>query len=370
MKKIIFCLIAIPAAVSVGQVQPFRLQSDRIGTCQAVYESWKAKDDKITEFAFPFSVVFPFGDKTKVYAITAPAFSNLDTGVKYSLGGLSDLKIGGHSLMLNDKLLLTYGLNLPTGKHALTSEQYPVAGVLAMPAFNFRVPTMGQGLDVQAGLNGAGELGDFVVGYGATFLMKGPFKPFDGVKDSYNPGDEITFALGADRDAVLMGKEMKLTADVLYTMYFHDTWGEKKVFQSGNRIWIQLMSSFKINENDVVVLIRERIKGKNKTNTGEVFDLERKNSNANQFEIQAYLYAPPKNDMQLYGTAEFRMYSKNAFGAGGATLFGPGGGIRKQTSPNMTLTGEARIYFGNVNTGTKSVSTTGFKIAGGVEYLF
>ncbi|MBN1893529.1 hypothetical protein JW906_03495 [bacterium] len=370
MKIRILFLMAVPAAVSLVQAQPFRLQSDRIGTCQAVYESWKAKDDKITEFAFPFSVVYPFGDKTKMYAVTAPAFSNLDTGEKFSLGGWSDLKIGGHSLVFDDKMLLTFGLNLPTGKHALTSEQVPVASVLAMPAFNFRVPTLGQGLDVQAGLNGAGEFGDFVVGYGATYLIKGPFQPFDGLEDSYNPGDEITFALGADRNAVLLGREMRLTADVLYTLYFPDTWGEEKVFQSGNRIWIQVMSTFKWNEKDVAVLIRERIKGKNKKNTGEVFDLERKNSNANQFEIQAYLYAPPKEDMQLYGTAEIRLYSKNDFGSGGATLFGPGCGIRKRTSPGMTLTGEARIYFGNLSTGTKSVSATGFKLSGGLEYLF
>jgi len=356
--------------IEAQEWMPYRLQSGIFGNAGCAFDFWKVKKDKVSEFSIPLMMVYPCSPKLTLYGMTGPAFSSLNTGESYGLSGLSDLKIGGHYLTWNDRWLLTFGLNLPTGKSALKTEEYAVASVLTLPAFNFRTPSMGQGLDLQAGLNGARELGDFRIGYGVSYLLKGAFKPFDAVADSYNPGDELAFSIGADRRVEWFGKDMRLTGDMLYSVYFGDTWRKEKVFKSGNRLLIQLMSVFRQGPCDVVILLRDRLKAKNKTGSFSVYETERKNSNGNQFEIQGTAYYPTGPDMRLKGILEFKLYGNSDYGTGGATLFGLGGGVRRKLTAKMDFDGGVRVYFGSYRTSVESAGVLGLKIDGGIVYAF
>lgn len=354
----ILLAVLMTAAACTAQVQ--RLQSDRIGGAGLSFEFWKAEEDKISEFAIPVKVVYPYNEKLNLYAMTAPAFSSLKTGVDYSLGGLSDLKWGGHYLFGDDRYLLTFGVNLPTGKSALSVDEYAVASALTIPAFDFRVPSLGQGLDLQVGISTAREMGDFIVGGSVGYLMKGGFKPFDGFDESYNPGDEITLTAGVNRGNLL--------ADLMYTVYFNDKWGGEEVFRSGNKLVLQLMSTFQVSRFDVVVFVREAIKSKNKTGAGDIYETERKNSNANQFDIQGHVFLPGANKYRLKGIVDFKLYSNNDYGTGGATLFGLGAGGEMMLMPGLTFKGEARLYFGSIKSSEDRASAFGLKLFGGVEY--
>ena len=128
-------LLLVFAGILHGQDQPVRLQSERIGGAGISLEYWKASDDQIVSFSLPLTFLYPHSDKILLYATTAPAFNSLKTGTSYSLNGLSDLKLGGHALILNDSYLITFGLNLPTGKSGMSTNEYPVASALTMPAF-------------------------------------------------------------------------------------------------------------------------------------------------------------------------------------------------------------------------------------------
>ena len=358
------CLLLVFASVIFGQEQPYRLQSNGgLGTGLS-FEFWKAGNDRVTELAIPVSFLLPINERFRLYAMTSPAFSNLNTGVSYSLGGMSDVKWGGH-YFLSNRTLITFGMNLPTGKSGLESEEYSVANVLAMPAFNFRVPNFGQGLDVHLGLNMAQELGDFIVGAGVSYIMKGGFQAYSGYDDIYNPGDEITVSTGIDK--ALKG-DVRLTGDILYTIYFDDTWAGEQVFRSGNRLLVQLMSTFKLNLWDMVVLIRNRSKGKNRTGSGEIFDTERKNTNMNQLEVQGIGTYPVSEKTLLKGIVELKFYTNNDYGTGGATLLGFGGGGMFRLTPRMDFNGELRCYFGSLEHITGATGVFGVKIFGGLTY--
>ena len=58
-----------------------------------------------------------------------------------------------------------------------------------------------------------------------------------------------------------------MEVDVLYTIYTDDVWEDEEVFRSGNKLTFQLMSNFKLGAMDMILFMRERIKGKNKTGT-------------------------------------------------------------------------------------------------------
>ena len=368
--KITITLIFICIFISSlsGQVQLRRLQTGIIGAAGVSFESWKAKDNKVTEMSIPVMFIYPYSPKMSFYAMTSSVSSNLDAGEKYSLNGLSDLKWGGHYLMMNDKLLVTLGMNLPTGKHALKVEEYSVASALSVPAFNFRTPTLGQGFDVQLGANSAMEMGSWILGYGASYLMKGKFKPLKEYEDAYNPGDEVTLTAGLDNNSAAQEKSMLIRGDVLYTLYFDDTWGGEKVFKSGNRILVQLLSQFKLGSYDAGLFVRERIKGKNTTGSGKTYATERLNSNANQFEVQGWAWFPSGQNARLKGLCDVKLYSDSDFGTGGATLFGLGGGGQFRLSPKLSFNGDLRYYFGKIKTSVEKVDATGMKLFGGFEY--
>jgi hypothetical protein len=367
----ILLLLFFFSASVISQDQTYRLHSDRIGGAGLSFEFWKAKKDQVTQFAFPFSYIYPYNKKIRFFAVTSPAFTGLNTGGSYGLGGLSDIKLGGHIWTLNDGVLITFGLNLPTGNHKLDGEEYAVASVLSMPAFNFRVPSLGQGLDIQLGANTAWEMGDFVVGYGISYLKKGGFKAYEGQSKIYNPGDEITISWGIQKREVFMfGRNMDIKADILYTGYASDEWGDEKVFSSGNRFIVQVLSQFKVDPVDVVVLIRDRIKEKNSTATEGFLNTERKNRNGSQFEILGIGYYPYARNIRLKGIFDFKLYSNNDYDTGGATLFGFGGGGQMRLTPQIVLNGDLRFYLGSIKTGAERVFTFGLKLFGGIQYTF
>jgi len=370
--KEIFFLLAIlfffGRGILYAQDQPVRLQSEKVGSAGISLEYWKAEDDQIVSFSLPLTFLYPYSDKIRFYATTAPSTNSLNTGTSYSLSGLSDLKIGGHALILNDQYLLTFGFNLPTGKSGMATDEYPVASVLTMPAFNFRVPSLGQGFDIQAGINGAREMGEFILGYGVSYLMKGGFKPYQDNDASYNPGEEITFTVGADRTYDWFDRDVRMTGDILYTIYTNDTWEGEEIFKSGNSLIFQIQSLFKVKEYDCILFIRERMKGKNKTGSGDFFDTERKNSNINQFQIQAIASKSTKPDLRIRGIVDLKLYSNNGYGTGGATLLGLGAGGKYQMSPRLVLDAECRIYFGSIVTSYEGVSAYGVQLFGGLQY--
>jgi hypothetical protein len=359
--------VLLSISVSFGQVQLRRLQTDITGSAGVSFESWKAKDNKVTEISVPVMFIYPVNPKMSLYAMTSPVSSNLEAGRRYSLSGLSDLKWGGHFLTMNDRLLITLGVNLPTGKHALAVEEYSVASALSVPAFNFRTPTLGQGFDVQLGANSAMEAGSFILGYGASYIMKGKFKPLKEYEQDYDPGDEITLTAGVDRNTAILGKDMQIRGDVLYTLYFDDSWGGQKVFKSGNRLLIQLYSRFMLGSRDAALFIRERIKGKNTTGSGKTYATERLNSNANQFEVQGWAWFSSGRNYGLKGLFDVKLYSDSDYNTGGAALFGLGGGGRFRLSPNLWFNGDLRYYFGKIKTSVEKIDAAGIKLFGGFE---
>jgi hypothetical protein len=361
---LIMPLVGLFSSMLSGQVKPGRLQSDIIGSAGISFETWKAADNKVTEMSIPIMLRLPVNPKLSLYAMTSQVSSNLTAGEKFNLNGLADLKWGGHYLALNDELLITFGMNVPTGKHALENEEYSVASVLSMPAFNFRTPSLGQGLDIQLGLNTARDFGGAVMGFGASYIMKGGFKPFKASDEAYHPGDELTLTVGMDKS---VGMDSQLKADVLYTMYFDDSWGDKRVFKSGNRILAQLMYEFKMGSTDMGLFVRERIKGKNKTGAEKTYATERLNSNGNQLEIQGWGWIPSSGTTKWKLLLDFKLYSDSEYKTGGATLIGAGLGGRFGLSPGLAFDGDIRYYTGKIKTSVEKVNAAGLKVYGGFE---
>jgi hypothetical protein len=365
-----FVMIALCLApvLAPGQTRVDRVLSERRASAGFSFQSWSAGDDRVTEWCFPVSFMLPLGTGAGLYALTFPAVSaDLRSGGSRRLSGGSDLKLGGHALLFSDRVLLTAGVNVPSGKHALRSGEYAVASVLAQPAFTFRVPTLGQGLDFQAGLSGAFEWRGLFVGCGTAYLKKGGFKPFLDADGTYDPGDEWSLTAGAEKPASVLGRDVRFTADALFSTYRDDRWGGVRVFRSGNRLLLQVRSLFRVEPFDVTFSVRDRIRSKNRVGSGPSLDPERRNMNGNQFEIAGSAVRAVRPGFSWRGLASFRNFSTNGYGAGGASLLGLGAGLRLDVASGRTLDLEGRYDAGSLRDGGGSVAASGLSLSGGLE---
>ncbi|HPG38917.1 MAG TPA: hypothetical protein PLP19_08680 [bacterium] len=371
IRKIFYALLFlyIPAAL-FAQPPVQRLQQQMSTLAGISFETWKAEQDRITQFALPITFIYPFNERSRLDVITSPALSTLSSGDSYSLNGLSDTRVRGHYLTANEKYLFTYGLVLPTGKSSLTTEEFNVANAVALHAFNFRVPSLGQGMDINLGIATAFQYNDNVIGAGFSILKKNNYKPFKDYDYNYQPGDEFTFTTGIERNITTMGKEARVTADLVYTIYSSDKGNDEEIFKSGNRFMLQSGIFIPFNNYDLQIFLREKIKGKNKAGVGDQFEQERKNRNGNEFQITGQVILPPKNTSQIIGLFDMMLFGNNQYKTGGATLFGLGGGYRYKINSTLFFDGQLWFYMGSMKTGVESKSLTGIKLNGGIRYYF
>jgi len=362
---ILACLLIIQSLMAQSGL---RLQSEQYIRVGAGYEYWHANEQSVSQFSLPMTYIYPFSDKVRMYAVTSPAFSSWYTrDSDLHMIGLSDVKIGGHILTLNDELLITLGINVPTGKEQLTMKEYSVASQVTNPVFDFRVPCLGQGADIQIGANTAWEVGDFIVGYGISLFLKGSYRPQKSYENiRYRPGNEVSFTWGIYREMRLFNRDMKISADVLYSGYGSDKFADSTFFSSGNRLIVQSMSQFQEGPLGMILLIRDRIKSKNEWFYQTHYD----GSHGNQFEMEtqvSYLLDP---DLTVRGLTDLKVYGNNDSGLGGATVFGLGGGVLKKVSSQLTANGEARFNFGALKPGSDWSSVFGMSFYAGIIYTF
>lgn len=358
---LLWIAVCLPLHVLFGQAANYRLQRDPMIQAGLSIESWKAGDDRMSSFTIPMTFMFPATEKLLIYGMTTPAFNRLNTGEAYALDGMSDVKVGGHYLALNDKVLFTFGLNLPTGKNTLSTEEYAVANIMVMPALQFRMPSLGQGFDAQFGLSTAGEVGPMILGGGVSYFIKNGFEPFSDYEGEYNPGEELTLTLGLG-----LGRT---NIDLLYTIYSKDIWEGEEVFRSGNRFIAQLLTHFQFKSMEMTLFVRESFKGKNMTGSGSVLETEAKNSNVNMFDIQLLGLYPESDNIWYKGALDLKIYSNNEYDVGGATLFGFGGGILLKLSESVVFDLDMRYYTGVLKLTAENVTTAGLKMFGGLQFI-
>ena len=331
------------------------------------FQTWGIEgDQRVTEWVIPAVYLIPINRRLNFDIWTAPTFASFSS-VDGGLNGLSDTRIRGSYLMMQESLLLTAGINLPTGKSSLGAEESAVASILSINAMDFRVPNLGQGFKINLGGAYAQELNGTMVGGGIGLLLQGAFKPVKGSDFKYTPGNEITLTLGADRSVEFGGREFKLTGDIAYTLYGNDELDGQEVFKSGNKLLIDLRSAFNIEPIDVMVYLRNRSKGKNQSGIGNIIE-ESNNSNGNQFELGGMGFYPFDERITLKGLLDIKMHSRNANETAGAFIFGIGGGAEYTWSEKMVFDGLIKFSKGSLKVPDDSVGLTGFEIGVGIRY--
>jgi len=165
----------------------------------------------LTQFSTQFSASVPITsawklDVTVGYGTSAvTAADSARVSRNQSLSGLTDTRLRISGQPFGEAMTIVVGVNAPTGRTKLTSEDVAALRVVGAPVFRLAVPTLGVGPGGSAGIVYAFRAAGWAIGAGAGYEMRGKYSPIDAVifnvptSSTLDPGDLIRLSLGGDR---------------------------------------------------------------------------------------------------------------------------------------------------------------------------
>ncbi len=328
------------------------------------YQRWanEADDEPIQQVVAPLNLFLKLQDNVYLNISNSPASTSYSD---ISISGVSDTWVRATYIMPNNFLMFNVGIGAPTGKTQLTDTESFVTQFLSESAFQFRLPSHGQGMSMRGGIAMALPYQDnFIFGLGANYTYKTQYKPIE--TDSlgeYLPGNEVSIFAGVD---ALLGENAKLKADIVYSIYGTDEYDGEKIYSSGNKILAIISYQGLIAEKNVYLSLRVRQKGRNEfwSPSGNAPDSFMKNGSQIEFNGMSELYK--KDALILHALVDARIYSKNENQLRDANIFGLGAGSGYELSENTLLQLNLKYLTGTY----QSNAVSGLDVNAGLKYQF
>lgn len=221
----------------------------------AEFRSIKVKDAEgnettVSQTFVPVIVTLSPAKSCDLVVAGGGAASSLDPGGdsdSNSLNGPADVTGQLFLRLLDNRLLLQGGVNVPTGVRELDAEELQVSEALAHPLLGFRLKTYGLGFDASGGAAVALPLGASAsLGLGGGFVSHGKFT-LQEAGDDYRPGSEGALNVGLDvgsgevRSADQARTAAPLRVDVAYRFFGDDELADTAVFHEGNQLEAQAL---------------------------------------------------------------------------------------------------------------------------------
>ncbi|MFL5560019.1 MAG: hypothetical protein ACJ79K_00960 [Gemmatimonadaceae bacterium] len=195
----------------------------------------------ISQVVTPLAIVIPIGDRFSFDIATAWARSRVevkgDSAAPSTVSGLTDTQVRGSYVFGQDAVVVTAGLNLPTGQSTANASQFIAAQNISNDFLLFPIGTMGAGFGATGGIALAHPIGAWNLGVGGSYRHSSDFAPFeynDGQKAHYQPGNELRTRIGVDR---AFGSSSAMLGATYSS--FGDDKSAGATFNTGNRLVFQ-----------------------------------------------------------------------------------------------------------------------------------
>ncbi len=251
-----FSLSTLAAALVLAA--PLRAQSlgDAVGRMGPQVISYDIKapiSQKITEFVVPVYVLIPVNDAFSFDIGSAWASATVTSpgAPNSTLSGMTDTQIRANYTFGTDFVVLTAGVNLPTGMTTALPDQQAAATRIASDFLLFPITGFGTGAGGTGGIAIARPLGEWNVGLGLAArhsVAYDPFQDVNGAKLHFQPGNEYRARLGVDRPYGTGRIALGLT----YSRFGNDQANES-VYNTGDRYITTASISNSIGSTDITV---------------------------------------------------------------------------------------------------------------------
>jgi len=212
--------LALGALAAPLQAQQPLLASRAVAVTPA-FESWSfgdgvthgfggARIERASQWSIPIAISVATGtrwtiDLSSAYAQGTVTLDRADAqlGVsELSLAGPADVRVRATGRFLGERLLLTVGGVLPTGKTDLAGDELSALRVLSAPALSFQTPVLGGGPGATVGLVLARPVGSWALAAATSFEYRGSYTPAAIVAGmptpDFSPGEVVHLSLGLD----------------------------------------------------------------------------------------------------------------------------------------------------------------------------
>lgn len=170
------------------------------------YEIKSPVNETISEFAVPVFVVVPVSSILNFDVGTAYTWARVQpngssTGQTSTISGITDTQIRANLSLGTDFVVLTAGINLPTGRETASQQEELAAFRIGSDFLAFPISNMGTGFGATAGIAVARPIGDWNIGFGGSLRRSSPYEPFvdnTGAQPRFQPGNEYRARIGVD----------------------------------------------------------------------------------------------------------------------------------------------------------------------------
>ena len=175
------------------------------------FHSYKIKAPSnltINEFSLPLFVTIPitpqFGfDVGSSYANAHVEQTSGTTKTTSDIAGLTDTQIRANLVLGTDRVIITGGVNLPTGQSRVAPNQQAAANLIGSDFLAFPISNMGTGFGGTGGVAIAQPVGDWSLGFGLGMRQSAGYEPFGPTAGTatlrYQPGAEYRGRIGLER---------------------------------------------------------------------------------------------------------------------------------------------------------------------------
>lgn len=232
------------------RAQSFWDSSVRLAPQFSAYDIKAPFNEKISQLSVPFFVLVPVTSVFSVDVGTAFAtvsYENATTGTKSDMSGLTDTQLRANYTIGQDLVVLTAGVNLPTGSATIESSELAAATRIGSDFLTFPVSGFGSGLGFTGGVAVAQPLGSWNVGFGASLRQSTEYDAFrdaGGTAQKYQPGPEYRARVGMDHP---FGTG-RVSLGVTFSK-FGDDKQNAVTFNSGDRYIAQLAVTHALTES-------------------------------------------------------------------------------------------------------------------------
>lgn len=204
----------------------------------------------VSQLALPVVLLLPFGEKFSMDVSTAFASSSVKQGDSTSseISGLTDTQIRANYRIGSDNVLLTVGINLPTGQYSVPEEQQEAAGQIGNDFLYYPISSMGNGLAMTGGVAFARPAGNWNFGVGASGRKSTEFAAFAVASEDFRftPADEYRLSLNADRPV----GDGALSFGLTYSVFGEDI-ADTTTYSTGDRLIATMGWNFPVKGADV-----------------------------------------------------------------------------------------------------------------------
>jgi hypothetical protein len=234
----------------------------------------------------------------------------------------------------DDQLLLSAGVNLPTGKRKLSlTEEQPIIELLAQSFLDFPMRRYGEGFGFNLLLGAARQFGEINASGGIMYELIGKYEPYENV-NKYDPGDIISANVGAE----LPRGPMTWTANAVFSTFLTDKSNGTKVFKQGQQLNLQLAGRHASDKSQVDGLIGYLVRGRNERYDAATEQVrERLKLYGNEFQAALKVGYDLSPDWHVAPSSSLRLIAGNEEDFGSSNVLAFGGALGRKLGEQFGL---------------------------------